>query len=365
MSKFKKLAVGMLIPFSVLCVSFPSYAAEPAAQMQQQEKPTVYILATGGTIAGVASSNTQMTGYKAGALPIDVLLNAVPAIHDLADVKGEQIASIGSNSMTNEIWLKLAKRINELLKDDKVAGIVITHGTDTLEETAYFLNLVTKSDKPVVLLGAMRPATAISADGPVNLLNAVKLASTPEAKGKGVMIAMNDAINGARDVIKTNTLRVDTFQSPELGYLGYFEAGKPVFYKQSTRKHTSQSEFDVSGLTDLPRVDIIYSHVNDDGKMAEAAVANGAKGIVHAGTGNGSIHIAAEPALKDAVQKGVVVVRSARVPYGPTIESVKRWDDDGYLSSGALSPQKARILLQLALTKTSDPKAIAEMFKTY
>ena len=242
---------------------------------------------------------------------------------------------------------------------------MITHGTDTLEETAYFLNLVTKSDKPVVIIGAMRPATAISADGPVNILNAVNLAASKDAKGRGVLIAMNDNINGARDVQKTNTLRVDTFQSPELGYLGYFENGRPVFYKATTRKHTIDTEFDVSNLNDLPRVDIIYSHVNDDGRMAEAAVANGAKGIVHAGTGNGSIHEATEPALYDAAKKGIVVVRSARVPNGPTIESTAAWDKAGFVHAGTLNPQKARILLQLGLTKTNDPQKISEMFKQY
>lgn len=306
-----------------------------------------------------------MTGYKAGAIGIQTLLNAVPEIQKVANVQGEQISNIGSESMTNEIWLKLANRINELLKKPEVDAVIVTHGTDTLEETAYFLNLVTKSDKPVILIGAMRPATAISADGPVNIVNAVNLAASKDAKGRGVMIAMNDAINGARDVQKANTLRVDTFQSPELGYLGYFENGRPVFYKSSTRKHTTQTEFDVSGLKELPRVDIIYSHVNDDGKMAEAAVANGAKGIVHAGTGNGSIHQNAEPALYDAAKKGVVIVRSARVPNGPTIESTAEWDKAGFVHSGTLNPQKARILLQLGLTKTNDPKKIAEMFKQY
>lgn len=267
--------------------------------------------------------------------------------------------------MTVEIWLKLANRINELLARKDVDGIVITHGTDTLEETAYFLNLVVKSDKPVVIVGAMRPATAISADGPVNILNAVTLAADESARNRGVMIAMNDNINGARDVQKSNTLRVDTFVSPELGYLGYFEGGKPAFYKNTTRKHTLQTEFDIKGLKTLPRVDIVYSHVEDDGKMVEAAVKNGAKGIIHAGTGNGSIHANTEPALYAAAKKGIVVVRGARVPNGPTIESLEAWDKAGFVHAGTLNPQKARILLQLALTKTNDPKEISRIFATY
>lgn len=352
---------------TTLLFASSAYSTESVPTQNQTSAllPNVHILATGGTIAGSASSNTQMTGYKAGALGIQTLLNAVPEIHKVAKISGEQVASIGSQSMTHEIWLKLAKRVNNLLADQNVDAIVITHGTDTLEETAYFLNLVVKSDKPVILIGAMRPATAISADGPINILNAVNLAVSKDAKNRGVMVAMNDMINGARDLQKTNTLRVDTFQSPELGALGYFEGGKPVFYKASTRKHTKNTEFDISNLSDLPRVDIIYSHVNDDGKMAEAAVANGARGIVHAGTGNGSIHEKAEPALYNAAKKGIVVVRAARVPNGPTIESTPAWDEAGFVHAGTLSPQKARILLQLALTKTNDPTKITEMFKQY
>lgn len=327
--------------------------------------PNVKILATGGTIAGTAASATQVTGYKAGDLAIQTLIDAVPAVKDIANVTGEQIVKISSNNMNTPTLLKLAKRVNELLKDPSVSGIVITHGTDTLEETAYFLNLLTKSDKPVVLVGAMRPATAISADGPMNLLNAVKVATSPEAKGKGVMIVMNDVINGARDVTKTNTTNVATFKSPELGALGYIGAGKVRFYKQSTKRHTTNSEFDVSNLETLPRVDIIYSHVDADRVMADAAVKAGAKGIIHAGTGNGSIADPTEAGLKDAVKSGVIVVRSARVPNGPTTVSLAKWKDAGFLESDTLNPQKARLLLQLALTKTSDPKEIQRMFDEY
>lgn len=327
--------------------------------------PKVKILATGGTIAGTATSNTQVTGYKAGDLAIQTLIDAVPAIKDVADVSGEQIVKISSNNMNTETLLKLAKRVNELLKDPEVSGIVITHGTDTLEETAYFLNLLTKSDKPVVLVGAMRPATAISADGPMNLLNAVKVAASPEAKEKGVMIVMNDTINGARDVTKTNTTNVSTFKSPELGALGYVSAGKVRFYKASTKRHTTTSEFDVSSLDSLPRVDIIYSHVDADRVMADAAVKAGAKGIIHAGTGNGSIADPTEEGLKDAVKNGVIVVRSARVPNGATTVSLAKWTKDGFLESETLNPQKARLLLQLALTKTQDPKEIQRMFDEY
>ena len=220
--------------------------------------PGVRILATGGTIAGSAASATQTTGYEAGKIGIQTLIDAVPQMK----VDGEQIVKISSNNMDTPTLLKLANRVNELLAHDDVQGIVITHGTDTLEETAYFLNLTVHSDKPVVLVGAMRPATAMSADGPMNLLNAVRVAVSKDAVGKGVMITMNDEINGARDVTKTNTTNVATFKAPELGVLGYVAGGKVKFYKESTRRHTTKSEFDVKGLTELPRVDIVYSHLN-------------------------------------------------------------------------------------------------------
>ena len=225
-------------------------------------KPNVKILATGGTIAGSAASATATTGYKAGALGIDVLINAVPEVKNYANVTGEQICSIDSKDMTNDIWLKLSKRCNELLSRSDVNGIVITHGTDTLEETAYFLNLTVKSDKPVVITGAMRPATAISADGPMNLLNAVRVASNPKAAGHGVLVVLNDQINGARDVTKTNTTSVDTFKTPELGALGYMNDGVPEFYRDSTRVHTAKTEFNVMNLSELPYVKVIYGTAN-------------------------------------------------------------------------------------------------------
>lgn len=327
--------------------------------------PNIKILATGGTIAGSATSNTQMTGYKAGALGIDILIQAVPQMKEYANVSGEQICKIDSKDMTNDIWLTLAKRINTLLADDNVDGIVITHGTDTLEETAYFLNLTVKSKKPVVLVGAMRPATAISADGPVNLLNAVRVASSQAAIGKGVLVAMNDEINGARDVTKTNTTHVNTFKSPELGYFGYINDGKPTFYRESTRKHTLETEFDVKNVNKLPYVKIIYGHADDDGVLIDAAVAAGAKGIVYAGTGNGSVHKNAEVALAKATAKGVVVIRSSRVGNGTVIDAEQSYKDEHFLNGDSLSAQKARILLSLALLKTTDLEKIQEMFYEY
>ena len=325
----------------------------------------IKILATGGTIAGSAQLSTATTGYKAGALGIDELLNAVPEIKDFANVTGEQICSIDSKDMTDDIWLKLAARINEIFARDDVDGIVITHGTDTLEETAYFLNLTVHSSKPVVLTGAMRPATAISADGSMNLLNAVRVAASPESIGKGVLVALNDEINSAREVTKTNTLTLSTFKSPEIGLLGYVNAGTPEFYRMSTRRHTINSEFNLRGIKNLPHVKIIYGHAGDDGIFVDAAIRAAVDGIVYAGTGNGSIHAHAEKFLARATSKGIVVVRSSRVGGGTVIPAEKSYVDNKFLDGDNLSPQKARILLQLALTKTKNLSEIQRMFKQY
>ena len=327
-----------------------------------QALPGVQILATGGTIAGTAAKATQLTGYKAGDLGIQVLMEAVPQIKDYADVSGEQIVKISSNNMTDAVLLKLAKRCNELLADPKVNGIVITHGTDTIEETAFFLNLTVRSKKPVVLVGSMRPATAISADGPLNLLNAVKLAADPQAVGKGVMVALNDTIHSARDVTKSNQNNVATFRSPNAGPLGFIAAGENVFLNNPTRPHTYQSIFDVSKLETLPRVDIGYTHVNADRVAIDAYVKAGAKGIVWAGAGNGAISNDEKAGAVDAVNAGVVFMRSSRTGSGASTE---RKNDSGILHSGPLSPQKARILLQLALTQTQDPAEIQKIFHQY
>ena len=326
-------------------------------------KPKVVILGTGGTIAGKAGSNTEMTGYNPGELGVQALIDAVPEMLEVADVTGEQFCNRGSFDMTWDILLGLSRRVNEILSGD-ADGVVITHGTDSLEETAYFLNLTVKSPNPVVVVGAMRPATAISADGPVNLLNAVSLAGCPEAAGYGVMIALNDQICGARDTTKTNTTHVETFKSPELGYLGYFQNGVPVFYKKSVRRHTAETEFDISDVQELPRVEVVYSFVNCDGKMVEAAVAAGAKGIVVAGFGHANLHKDMIPALAEAAAKGVVIVRGTRVPNG-IVSRNDKYDQYGFVASDNLNIQKSRILLSLALLKTTEPDEIRRMFATY
>jgi L-asparaginase len=327
-------------------------------------KANITILATGGTIAGAAATGTQ-SGYTSGAVTIDAMINGVPGIKDLATIKGEQIANVGSQDMSFEIMMKVARRINELAATNAVDGIVITHGTDTMEETAYFLNLTVKTDKPVVLVGSMRPSTAVSADGPLNLYNAVAVAGDPKARGKGVMVVMNDWIHGAHSLTKTSTTDVQTFMSPLRGLVGVTAYGKNDFYNAPTWKHTTASEFDISKATTLPRVDIIYVSADMSPDLIDAS-ANGAKGIVIAGVGNGNMNKVSVDAAERAVKKGVVVVRSSRVMSGLVGRNVELDDDKlGFIASDELNPQKARILLTLALMTQRTPQQLQELFRTY
>ena len=350
-----------------LCTVVALLVASPALAREAGKLANVMILATGGTIAGTGATSTTTVGYTAATVGVQRLIDAVPELKKVANVKGEQVFQIASENMNNEYWLKLAKRVNELLKQDDVDGIVITHGTDTIEETAYFLNLVVKSRKPVVIVGAMRPSTAISADGPVNLYNAATLAASEEAVGKGVLVVLNDQINGAREVTKTNTANADTFRNWELGFLGYMQDNAPHFYRTSTRRHTADSEFDVANLDKLPDVDIVYGYANMNRVAVDAFVNAGDKGLIHAGVGDGSLaRPAVEPALIDARKKGVVIVRASRVGNGIVARNGEAKDDElDFVVSDTLSPQKARILLMLALTKTNDTKQIQRMFYTY
>jgi L-asparaginase len=325
----------------------------------------ITILATGGTIAGAAASGTQ-SAYTSGSVGIDTMVKAVPGIEKLATIKGEQISNVGSQDMSFDIMLKLAKRINELFAGPGVDGIVITHGTDTMEETAYFLNLTVKSDKPVVMVGSMRPSTAVSADGPLNLYNAVAVAADPKAVGRGVLVVMNDQIHGAHSLTKTSTTAVQTFMSPLRGLVGVTAYGKNDWYNMPPWKHTSQSEFDISNVTKLPRVDVIFAAADMSPDLVDASVNAGAKGIVIAGVGNGNMNKATVDAAANAAKKGVVVVRSSRVATGLVDRNVEVNDDKmGFVASDELNPQKSRILLSLALLKTSQPAQIQEMFRTY
>jgi L-asparaginase len=340
----------------------PNLGAAPQAA---RALPNIVVLATGGTIAGAAASDVQ-AGYTSGQLGVEQLLAAVPQAKKLANMRGEQISNIGSQDMNDEVWLKLARRVNELAAMPDVAGIVITHGTDTIEETAYFLNLVVKSRKPVVLTAAMRPSTALSADGPLNFYNAVAVAANPEAAGRGVLVVINDWIHGAASLTKTSTTAVQTFMSPLRGLIGTVAYGNAEFYRGPVGKHTMDSDFSLDGVTTLPRVDIIMAYENMDGAIIDAAVAAGAKGIVTAGVGNGNLTAPAVKALAAQAKKGIVCVRSTRVATGNVGRNVELDDDAlGFVASMDLNPQKARVLLRLALTKTNDVKVIQRYFTQY
>jgi L-asparaginase len=342
-----------------------SVAWQSAFSQNTDKKANVVVLATGGTIAGAAATGTQ-SGYTSGKVTVDDMLNSVPGLKDLANLKGEQISNVGSQDMSFDIMLKLAKRINVLLASPDVDGVVVTHGTDTMEETAFFLNLTVKSDKPVVMVGSMRPSTAVSADGPLNLYDAVAVAADPQAKGRGVLVVMNDQIQGAHSLTKTSTTAVQTFQSPLRGLVGVSAYGKNDYYNNPSWKHTSSSEFDVSEVTKLPRVDVIYADADMSPDLIDASVNNGAKGIVVAGVGNGNMNKASLDAAARAAKKGVVVVRSSRVPTGNVGRNVEVKDDElGFIASGELNPPKSRILLSLALLKPHTPEQIQEMFDTY
>ncbi|MGH9881048.1 MAG: type II asparaginase [Pyrinomonadaceae bacterium] len=331
----------------------------------QDKKPNITILATGGTIAGAAATGTQ-SGYKSGAVTIDAMIAAVPGIRDLANIKGEQISNVGSQDMSFEIMLTLAKRINQLLAKPDVDGIVVTHGTDTMEETAFFLNLAVKSDKPVVMVGSMRPSTAVSADGPLNLYNAIGVAIDPEAKGRGVLVVMNDWIHGAHSLTKTSTTAIQTFMSPLRGVVGVAAYGKNDFYSTPPWKHTSSSEFNVANVAKLPRVDIIFACADMSADLIDASVTNGAKGIVIAGVGNGNMNKASLDAAARAVKKGVVLVRSSRVATGTVGRNVEVNDDElGFIASDELNPQKSRILLSLALLNSRSKDDLQKLFMTY
>jgi len=340
-------------------------AAPPAAQGAPAALPSIVVLATGGTIAGAAQSDVQ-AGYKSGQVGVDQLLAAVPQAKKLANLRGEQISNIGSQDMTDEVWLKLARRVAALTAMADVDGVVITHGTDTIEETAFFLNLVVKTRKPIVLTAAMRPSTALSADGPLNFFNAVAVAADKEAAGRGVMVVVNDWIHGASSLTKTNTTAVQTFLSPLTGLIGTVAYGDAEFYRGPVGRNTQDTEFPIDTITTMPRVDIVMAYENMDGTLIDAAVAAGAKGVVVAGVGNGNMTQTALEALAAQAKKGVICVRSSRVATGRVGRNVEV-DDDKYLfvASLDLNPQKARVLLRLALTKTKDLKQIQRMFDEY
>jgi len=354
-----------LLILLVALASAGAAAAQTGAPTAKGPLPNVVVLATGGTIAGAAASDVQ-AGYTSGQVGVEQLLAAVPQATKLANLRGEQISNIGSQDMNDEVWFKLARRINELTAMKDVDGIVITHGTDTIEETGFFLNLVVKSRKPVVLTAAMRPSTALSADGPLNFYNAVAVAANKDAAGRGVLVVVNDWIHGASSLTKTSTTAVQTFLSPLRGLIGAVSYGDAEFFRGPVGRNTMDSEFSLEGITTLPRVDIVMAYENMDGGLIDCAAAGGAKGIVIAGVGNGNMTQVALDAVAAQAKKGVVCVRSSRVTTGRVGRNVEVDDDKlGLVASMDLNPQKSRILLRLALTKTKDPKQIQRMFDQY
>lgn len=338
----------------------PTTAAAPVAA-----KPHVVVLATGGTIAGAGASAVNSATYTAAKVPVDKLLAGLPELGNLAKVTGEQVFQIASESFTNKELVTLAKRVNELVKRADVDGIVITHGTDTLEETGFFLNLVVPTDKPIVMVGSMRPGTAISADGALNLLGAVATAAAKDAAGKGVLVSMNDNIDAARDVAKLTNIKTNAFAS-QWGPLGMVVEGKTYWFRAPVKRHTKGSEFNIEQINELPAVDIVYGYGNVPSTAIDALGQAGVKAIVHAGTGNGSVADRIVPKLTELRSKGTIIVRSSRIPAGFVLRNAEQPDDKyDWVVAHDLNPQKARLLTAVALTKTQDTKELQRIFWEY
>ncbi|MCP4181269.1 MAG: type II asparaginase [bacterium] len=326
------------------------------------KKPTIAIVATGGTIAGTNASKTAAS-YTSGVLTAKQLVASVPGIEKLANIKSVQACNIPSQDLNDKYLLKIARTVNELAENPKIDGIVITHGTDTMEETAYFLDLVVHTDKPIVITGAMRPATSMSADGPLNLYNSVAVAANPKSKGKGVLFVMNDTIQAARECTKTNTTNVGTFKSPNTGNMGYVYYGQVKFYTTSTRLHTSSSPFNITEIKSLPKVDIVYCYEGGAKNLVKAAIKDGSKGIVYAGVGDGNPYYGDLATLQQARKDGIAIVMDSRTGSGIVITDDELKDTKyQFNTSDDLNPQKARILLRLALTKTNDFTQIQKYF---
>ena len=341
--------------------------ALPTAQAQEAvTKPNVIILATGGTLAGAGASAANSATYTAAKVGLDKLIAGVPELSQLANVRGEQVMQIASESITNENLLQLGRRVAELADSNDVDGIVITHGTDTLEETAYFLNLVEKTDKPIVVVGSMRPGTAMSADGMLNLYNAVAVAGSKDARGKGVLVTMNDEIQSGRDVSKMINIKTEAFKSP-WGPLGMVVEGKSYWFRLPAKRHTMDSEFDIKNIKSLPNVGIAYSYGNVDDTAYKALAQSGAKAIIHAGTGNGSVSSSVVPTLQALRKDGVQIIRSSHVNSGGfVLRNAEQPDDkNDWVVAHDLNPQKARILAMVALTKTQDSKELQRIFWEY
>jgi glutamin-(asparagin-)ase len=351
------IAGRMLALIAVLALSTSAALADA--------KSKVVILATGGTIAGAGATAANSATYQAAKVPVDKLIAGVPELADVADVRGEQVFQIASESFTNEELMTLGKRVAALAKQDDVDGIVVTHGTDTLEETAFFLNLVVHTEKPIVVVGAMRPGTALSADGMLNLYDAVAVAAAKDARGKGVLVTMNDEIQSGRDVMKAVNIRPEAFKSP-WGALGMVVEGKSYWFRAPVKRHTMNSEFDIDKIERLAPVEVAYGYGNMS-DMAYRAFGKDVKAVIHAGTGNGSVAKHIVPVLQELRGKGVQVIRSSRVTGGGFVLRNAEQPDDKYdwVVAHDLNPQKARILAAVALTSTQDSKELQRIFWEY
>ncbi|MFJ7795944.1 asparaginase [Pseudomonas sp. NPDC096950] len=361
-----KSAFNTFIPGALALLLLLPTALQAKEVETQQKLANVVILATGGTIAGAGASAANSATYQAAKVGIEQLIAGVPELSQLANVRGEQVMQIASESITNDNLLQLGRRVAELADSKDVDGIVITHGTDTLEETAYFLNLVEKTDKPIIVVGSMRPGTAMSADGMLNLYNAVAVASSKEARGKGVLVTMNDEIQSGRDVSKMINIKTEAFKSA-WGPLGMVVEGKSYWFRLPAKRHTMDSEFDIKNIKSLPDVEIAYSYGNVSDTAYKALAQSGAKAIIHAGTGNGSVSSRVVPTLQALRKDGVQIIRSSHVNAGGFVLRNAEQPDDKYdwVVAHDLNPQKARILAMVALTKTNDSKELQRMFWEY
>ncbi len=330
-------------------------------------KPKVAFIGTGGTIASMGRGPLDLQDYGAtgNVMHADEILARWPETALVADVMAVRYRNIASPSIGYPDWKALAALCRRLAREHPdLAGIVIGHGTATLEETAYFLNLTVKVAIPVVLVGAQRPSSALSSDAGLNLVNALRVAASPDARDMGVLVVMNDEIHAAREVTKTSTLRLQTFRTPDFGVLGHADGDEVAFYRRPIRRHAPDTEFDISEMDELPRVDISYSYAGGDGVAVRAFIAAGARGIVAAGFAPGFCPPGEIEALTEAARQGIVVVQSTRAGSGRTFRGTKL-EKSGFLIADNLNPQKARILLTLALTRTDDPETIMHMFRTY
>lgn len=329
-------------------------------EQNTSKKTRLHLLACGGTIAGLADSPLDFFGYTAGAAQVFAVLAKLPEIEALAEWQVEDFCQVGSENAGPELWLQIARRCAELLQDDALDGLVITSGTDTMEELAYFLHLLLKTDKPVVLTGAMRPLSAYGTDGPVNLYNAASVAACPESRGKGVMLVMNDTILSARHAVKQDSFRLHTFGGGEFGPLGYAAAGQVRFAAVPWHRHTQTTELCLADIHKLPQVEIFYMSGGADARLLSAMLDLGVAGVVVAGFGNGTFSDAVGEQLRLLMNRGVVCAVASRTQSGFVVSHLP-----GLLAAADLSPQKARILLLLALACGKKPADMERYFALY